>query len=481
MEKYQKVYLRGNSGDAWVLVPEHISGDPRPAMLCIPGGGYSCVCSDTEGYPVAERFETLGFRSFILNYRVAPRRYPEPQQDILCSIRLLRRHAGKWGIFPDNIAVCGFSAGGHLCASAGILFDRIPPENDDENSEVSARPDAVVLSYPVITSGPFSHAGSIKNLLGEEYELRKEELSLEKQVRSDTSPMFIWHTLTDQVVPWQNSTLLAEALKNHGIPAELHLFPSGPHGMALGYGREDLARWPEMAASFLRGTLGFRLPAPRKRIVVLSFDDCCRSQLVSAVPILRKYGFRATFFFCRFSDAWRQDHEDTLMTQREAKQLCDAGFEIGNHTWNHPDLRNLSEEEIAAEFDRMENWLRAAGCPPSVSFAYPGGPYAGNAVRVLKERGIRFARTTESGPWTRDTAPMRIPACAISLDHELQFYQALYQAEKGGAAVLVYHGIPEVVHPHCSNSPAFFEQNMKYLHDNGYSVISMREYVEKSF
>ena len=134
--------------------------DPaRPAVLVVPGGGYSSVCRSTEGTPVAKRFSGLGFRTFILDYRTAPHRFPEPQQDILRAIRLIRFHAAEWKTIPDNIAVCGFSAGGHLCACAGILADEIAVVRKDKAESLPSRPDAMLLSYPVITSGKYAHSG----------------------------------------------------------------------------------------------------------------------------------------------------------------------------------------------------------------------------------------------------------------------------------------------------------------------------------
>ena len=455
---------------------------PRPAVLIVPGGGYSMVCRSTEGDPVAKRFAALGFRTFILNYRVSPNRFPAPQQDILRAIRLIRYHAEKWKVIPDQVAVCGFSAGGHLCASAGITPDDVKVTPEDAVDAMPSRPDAMLLAYPVITSGKYAHHGSFKNLLGKDYSARKNEFSLEKRVTKETCPAFIWHTIEDQVVPVENSLFLAEAFRKNGIVHELHIFPHGPHGMQLGYGRADISQWPEQAAAFLYGTLGFsRIEKHQKqRTVVLTFDDACKSHLTNVVPVLKKYGFNATFFICRFNDEWRKKNEKHLLTGSEVKQLSDMGFEIGNHTWNHPDLRKLTDSEISEEVESLNNFLDELQIPRPVSFAYPGGPFAENAVSVLKKHGLIAARTTEKTTWNMKKHDlMRIPSFPLQKDSDLAFYSALNDADKDNVPVLLFHGIPDTVHPWVDTSPAFFKRYMKYLYDNNYRVISIKQYLQE--
>ena len=232
----------------------------RPAVLVIPGGGYGGVCEATEGEPIARKFNELGFHAFVLHYRVAPHRFPEPQEDVFRAIRLIRANAGKWCVIPDQLAVCGFSAGGHLAASAGTLFDEIHADAGDEADSQEMRPNALILCYPVISFTDFPHLGSGKNLLGERFEECRERYSLEKRVSEKTPPAFLWHTAEDQTVPWQNSVLMAEALYEKKIPCSLHIFPHGPHGMLLGTGTPDIVMWPEMAKRFLIRTCGFDIP-----------------------------------------------------------------------------------------------------------------------------------------------------------------------------------------------------------------------------
>ena len=455
----------------------------RPAILVVPGGGYGGVCRSTEGDPIAARFAGLGFRTFILHYRVAPNRFPVPQQDILRAIRMIRYNAEAWRILPDQVAVCGFSAGGHLCASSGIIPDDVENYSDDAIDKMPARPDAMLLAYPVITSGKYAHKGSFMNLLGKDYTKRKREFSLEKRVTKESAPAFIWHTVEDQAVPVENSYLLSEAMRKNGVVHELHVFPCGPHGMQLGYGRADIAQWPEQAAAFLYGTLGFtRANRPEKqRTVVLTFDDACKSHLENVAPILKKYGFNATFFICRFKDEWRKKNEKYLLTGKEIKALSDMGFEIGNHTWNHPDLRTLSDAEIADEIEKLNDFLAGNGIPKPVTFAYPGGPFAENAVPILKKYGLVAARTTEQVPWNLQKQDlMRVPSYPLQKNSMHAFYYALGSADESNVPVLLFHGVPDIVHEWVDTAPEFFEKCMKYLYENDYRVISMKQYLEEN-
>lgn len=201
----------------------------RPAMLVCPGGGYGC-CSNREAEPIALQYMAAGYCAFVLDYAVNPTAgYPEPQKNAFDAVALIRKNADKWGIDKDKIAVSGFSAGGHLAASVATLW------NDGQFKSYNGenKPNAAVLCYPVISSDPkIAHMGSFNNLCGDNDELKK-ELSLENRVTADTPPCFLWHTFNDGCVPMQNSLRFAKALKDAGISCELHIFPDGPHGLAL--------------------------------------------------------------------------------------------------------------------------------------------------------------------------------------------------------------------------------------------------------
>ncbi len=231
----------------------------RGGVLVLPGGGY-CKRAPHEGEPVALKFNELGLHAFVLQYRVAPYRYPAPQRDLFRAIKIIRCHAAEWGLIPDQLAVLGFSAGGHLTASGATLYDEVAVLTGDEADGFSARPDAVIPCYPVINlTSPWGNRGSGVNLLGEEGMARREaeELNLETRVTSYTPPAFLWHTADDPVVNIKNSTSFAEALWKHGVAAELHVFPHGPHGIGLAEDYPDASRWPKLAARFLETTCKF--------------------------------------------------------------------------------------------------------------------------------------------------------------------------------------------------------------------------------
>ena len=223
---------------------------PKGALIVLPGGGYEGH-AEYEGEPVARWLNSIGYCAFVLHYRVAPYRHPWPLADVQRAVRCVRRQRARWGVEPDRIGVLGFSAGGHLAGCAGILHVSAY-EPVDETDTVDARPDFMVLCYPVITFGPHRHDGSMRNLLGQapDPDLRR-MLSLETSVTSRSAPAFLWHTANDELVPVQNSLLLAESLGRSKVPYELHVFPDGRHGMAMATEREDLRAWITLCEAWL--------------------------------------------------------------------------------------------------------------------------------------------------------------------------------------------------------------------------------------
>jgi acetyl esterase/lipase len=223
------------------------------AVIICPGGGYRRLAIDHEGSAVAEWLNGLGVSAFVLKYRLAEYGHPAPLQDVLRAVRLLRANAARWQIDPTRIGVIGFSAGGHLASAAGTLFDAPEGRTGAELDRVSARPDFLVLVYPVITmDGPYAHKGSVASLLGESPPADLiARLSTEKQVTRETPPTFLVHGGTDTSVPPENSILFYEALRRAGVPAELHLYERGPHGIGLAAGHGPISEWPKRCEAWM--------------------------------------------------------------------------------------------------------------------------------------------------------------------------------------------------------------------------------------
>ncbi|NLA85122.1 MAG: alpha/beta hydrolase, partial [Clostridiales bacterium] len=203
-----------------------------PVLIC-PAGGYAYT-SERESEPVGMRFLAAGFNAFILRYRTAPSRHPKPLLDLSRAMWIIRENADKWNLDPEKIAVCGFSAGGHLAASLGVFWNELYISEAIGMPEGINKPNGLILGYPVITSGKYAHRGSFSNLLGRDATAeQKEGMSLELHVKNQVPPTFLWHTFHDLAVPVENSLLFAQALRQSGIPFELHIFPDGPHGLSL--------------------------------------------------------------------------------------------------------------------------------------------------------------------------------------------------------------------------------------------------------
>ena len=204
------------------------SGRKRPAVLIFPGGGYHHT-SPREAEPVALRFAALGYAAFVLLYSCAPSVFPTALREAAMAMRYIREHAEAFEIHPNRVAALGFSAGGHLCGCLGTMFDS--PEVADIAEARQLRPDALGLCYPVAVSWGRTHEGSFDNLCGSDTRLR-ERLSLDRLVRPDMPPAFLWHTREDASVPCRNSLILAQAMEEAGVEFVLHLYRKGKHGLA---------------------------------------------------------------------------------------------------------------------------------------------------------------------------------------------------------------------------------------------------------
>ena len=239
---HEDTCVQAGDGEGGMTAP----ADCRPCMIVVPGGGYE-YAAGAEADPVARHFYEEGFQVFVLTYSADPlKRVPlrlQPMRDLARAIRKVRAGAQMYRCSPDRLVVCGFSAGAHLCGSVCVHYkdldhphrkgsDYIDP--DLAFADISCRPDAAFLCYPVITTGEYAHRGSVHSLLGgNPSEEESRYFSLETQVSQDTPPCFLWHTATDDSVPMENSLLFAMALKKAGIPFAYHVFSYGRHGISL--------------------------------------------------------------------------------------------------------------------------------------------------------------------------------------------------------------------------------------------------------
>lgn len=233
---------------------DHNSGT---AVVVCPGGGYGIHAVDHEGTQVARWLNSIGVSAYVLKYRLTPRyKHPAPMQDVQRAIQYVRANAEKNGISPKRIGVMGFSAGGHLASTCATHFVDAKPDAADPVEKVSSRPDFAVLCYAVISmTEPFGHSGSRKNLLGEnpDPELAK-FVSSELQVTPQTPPTFLFHTGEDTGVPVENSLAFYAACRKHKVPAELHVYQFGPHGVGLAPGDPALSTWKDRLHDWLRGS-----------------------------------------------------------------------------------------------------------------------------------------------------------------------------------------------------------------------------------
>jgi acetyl esterase/lipase len=226
------------------------------AVIVAPGGSYQFLASNHEGRQVANWFNALGMAAFVLTYRLGPRyHHPVELGDAQRAIRLVRSRAAEFHVSPDRIGIMGFSAGGHLASTAATRFDSGDPHAADLIDRVRSRPDFVILAYAVISMmPPYAHEGSVKALLGDNPDPKlREFLSNELQVTAQTPPAFLFATSDDDVVPVQNSINFYLALRKVGVPAELHVFEKGPHGVGLDLSDPAVGEWPKLLEEWLRG------------------------------------------------------------------------------------------------------------------------------------------------------------------------------------------------------------------------------------
>jgi acetyl esterase/lipase len=249
---------------------------PRPAIIICPGGGYQFT-SDREAEPIALRFLAHGYHAFVLRYAVRTR-LPAPMRDLARAMALVRQHAAEWFVNPDQIAVCGFSAGGHLAASLGVFWDKPFLAEPLGLTPGQIKPNALILCYAVTDLMVLAKAAEVRRLDGQPVfdmnsilpilygapnpsQAQRDQYRLDLQVSASTPPTFLWHTTEDETVPVNNSLRFAAALDEHKVPFELHVFETGIHGLALAdevteknglYVNRDSQVWIELALNWLR-------------------------------------------------------------------------------------------------------------------------------------------------------------------------------------------------------------------------------------
>lgn len=224
------------------------------AVIICPGGGYGILAIDKEGHDVAKKFQEIGVTAFVLKYRlpsdlIMKDKSTGPMQDALQAIYLVRKNAALWGVDPNKIGIMGFSAGGHLASSASVHYADMKIDNQEN---ISLRPSFSILIYPVINFGQYTHAGSVKNLLGETpTDQQRKYFSSEYQVNAQTPPAFMVHANTDKTVPVQNSMRYNEALVKNGVSVELHAYQAGGHGFGL-YNKTTKDDWFERLKNWMQ-------------------------------------------------------------------------------------------------------------------------------------------------------------------------------------------------------------------------------------
>ena len=240
-----------------VFRPQHPNG---AAVVICPGGAYVALAIDKEGYKFARWFNDRGVTAFVLRYRLSTwdlkgYMYPAQFEDATRAMRLVRSKTGEYGLDPDKIGIMGFSAGGHLASTVGTHFDSGNPDAMDEVERYSSRPDFMILAYPVISmTTPYTHRFSREVLIGKD--LNKDlawYLSSELQVTTFTPPTFLFSTDADNTVPAENSVLFYQALRKVHVPAELHIFENGRHGVGLAADDPALSVWPLLMENWLKG------------------------------------------------------------------------------------------------------------------------------------------------------------------------------------------------------------------------------------
>ncbi len=251
-----------------VFVPQK-GNSTGSAVVVAPGGAYLGLASNLEGRQVADWFASQGVTAFVLKYRLGAKYlYPIPLEDAQRAVRLVRSSAATYGFSPDRIGFVGFSAGGHLAATTGTLFDAGKPDASDPVERLSSRPDFLVLGYPWLNamqpSGHFiSYCSVIKSIPPETCKIDEEKYTPSRHVTAQTPTTFIYSTSDDRTVPISASVDFYSALSTAGVPVEMHIFRHGGHGSGMGEGDAAMTQWPALLAQWMRDQ-GLLTPLPKR-------------------------------------------------------------------------------------------------------------------------------------------------------------------------------------------------------------------------
>ena len=244
--------------DITIYMPSKRNASGQAVIIC-PGGGYVNLAYSWEGFDVAKLLNAKGITAIVLKYRLPNSKSNivpnlSPLLDAKRAIRMARFYATSWNINKDKIGIMGFSAGGHLASTLGTHFDAGDRTAVDSIEQMSSRPDFMVLCYPVISmSKAIMHSGSRNNLIGQTPTDELAKLySNELQVTKQTPPTFLVHATDDKSVPVENSLLFYQALRDNGVPVEMHLYPAGGHGFGLALGKGYLETWTDRLVDWLR-------------------------------------------------------------------------------------------------------------------------------------------------------------------------------------------------------------------------------------
>lgn len=262
----KRIYLEANNENVYldVYAADSLPGFTKKAILVIPGGGYSEVCAVKEGEPIAMAFLSQGYNAFVLNYSVRRRKcFPAQLIEASLAMKHIKDHASEYQIDPEKVFVVGFSAGGHLAGSLGVMWDRKEIYEATGMPYGYNKPAGMMLIYPVVSSDPqYGHLPSFYNLLGSNTpeESKLMECSLENNVTANSVPMFLVHSSNDQIVDVRNSLCIANKYRENGLLFEMHVYPDAPHGFALGnaitkcgvekWENASIAKWVEHAVAW---------------------------------------------------------------------------------------------------------------------------------------------------------------------------------------------------------------------------------------